>query len=163
MNVLIVAESFFGNTRLLAESISTILQGNGHSTTIVEVNDAPTVIPEDVDLLIVGGPTHNRSMSTPRTRAMASQGKLDESVIGIREWLDQLQVPGNPKIAAYDTVTSTSWINGSSAKAAARVLTSHAHGKVVPIKSFVVRSKEGPLDRAQIVEAESWANSLVKE
>lgn len=161
MNILIVAESYFGNTRLLADSMASSLQAQGHTTTIVEVNDAPTTIPEDVDVLVVGGPTHNRGMSTPKSRGLASGGK-DPDRIGVREWLAKLSVPGDPRIAAYDTVTSTSWINGSAAKQMAKTLAAHAKGKSMAIKSFVVRSKEGPLDPAQIVEAESWANSLTR-
>lgn len=159
MNILIVAESYFGNTRLLADSMATSLSEAGHTPTVVEVNDAPTTIPEDVDVLIVGGPTHNRGMSTVRSRAQASGGK-DPDRIGVREWLSTLSVPGEPTIAAYDTVTSTSWINGSAAKQMAKTLATHAKGRRMAIKSFVVRSKEGPLDPAQTVEAQSWASSL---
>lgn len=162
MNVLIVAESFFGNTRTLAVALKESFEQMGHSANVVEVNEAPTTIDEDVDVLVVGGPTHNRGMSTPRTRALASDGKQSPNAIGVREWLDALQVPGHPIIAAYDTVTSTSWINGSAAKQMARQLASHAKGRTMPVKSFVVRSKEGPLDQAQIIEAQSWAASLVR-
>lgn len=161
MNILIVAESYFGNTRLLADSMAHTLQAHGHTATIVEVNDAPTTIPEDVDVLIVGGPTHNPGMTSPTSRARASGGK-DPDRIGIREWLTRLNIPGEPAIAAYDTVTSTSWINGSAAKQMTKTLASHAKGKRMAIKSFVVRSKEGPLDPAQIVEAQSWVTSLTR-
>lgn len=161
MNILIVAESYFGNTRLLADSMASSLQAEGHTTTIVEVNDAPSTIPEAIDVLIVGGPTHNRGMSTPTSRGMASGGK-DPDRIGVREWLAGLTISGEPRIAAFDTVTSTSWINGSAAKHMAKHLAKHATGKHMAIKSFVVRTKEGPLDPAQIVEAESWATSLAR-
>lgn len=161
MNVMIVAESYFGNTRLLADSMASTLTEHGHTANIIEVNDAPTAVPADVDVLIVGGPTHNRGMSTPKSRATASGGK-DAERIGVREWLQQLNLAGEPAIAAYDTVTSTSWINGSAAKQMAKTLAGLAKGKHMAIKSFVVRSKEGPLDPAQIVEAQSWVMSLTR-
>ncbi|WP_336249939.1 flavodoxin [Stomatohabitans albus] len=162
MNILIVVESFFGNTREIAQVISSSLTELGHAVTLQEISDAPLTIADDIDVLVVGAPTHNRGMSTPQSRLKASEGQHSEEEQGVREWLTSLTFAGTPAIAAFDTVTSRSWINGSAAKKIAKVLSAHARGNKIAIKSFIVRSAAGPLAPTQTMEAQSWASSLVQ-
>ena len=65
MNTLVVYESMWGNTRAVAEAVAEEL---GEDVTLVDVNDAPAPLPDDIDLLVVGGPTHAFSMSRASTR-----------------------------------------------------------------------------------------------
>lgn len=60
----------FGNTRAVAEAVA---QGLGSAMTVelVEVSAAP-LESQDVDLLVVGGPTHAFGMSRPTTRSDAA-------------------------------------------------------------------------------------------
>ena len=69
MKTLVVYESMFGNTRAVAEAIA---EGLG-SAEVVEVSAAPVVLPVDLELLVVGGPTHVHGMSRRRTREDAAQ------------------------------------------------------------------------------------------
>ncbi len=57
MRVVIVYESMFGNTRLIAEAIA---KGFGDETDVqvFGVADADPKVVEDADLIVVGGPTH---------------------------------------------------------------------------------------------------------
>ena len=69
MKVLVVYESMFGNTKAIAEAI-----GEALAAEVVEVSDAPDVLPDDVGLLVVGAPTHAFSLSRPATRQSAAGG-----------------------------------------------------------------------------------------
>jgi hypothetical protein len=96
MKTLIVYESMFGDTQLIADAIAAGLSANGavDVVDVIEVGTAPTSIGVDVDLLIVGGPTHAFSMSRPSSREDASRQAGENAIIsrgrGIREWLETL-------------------------------------------------------------------------
>jgi hypothetical protein len=70
MRAVVVFESMFGNTKAIAEAVadalSTVLP-----VELVEVGTASEVVPRDVALLVVGGPTHAFGMSRPDTRRTA--------------------------------------------------------------------------------------------
>ncbi len=72
MKALIVYESQFGNTEKVARAIAEGVATSGR-VEVVAVDTAPTVLPDDVDLLLVGGPTHVFSMSRVQTRADAAK------------------------------------------------------------------------------------------
>src|SRR5665213_3759470 len=67
MRGLVVYESMFGNTRQIAEAVADGLKGSMD----IEVLHADSVPGEglgDLDLLVVGAPTHVRGMPRPGTR-----------------------------------------------------------------------------------------------
>jgi len=89
VEALVVCESVFGNTREVAAAVGRGLASR-LPVTVVDVNSAPAVLPAEVDLLVVGGPTHAFGMSRPGTRRDAArQAGRDEDLdaIGLREWL----------------------------------------------------------------------------
>ena len=59
MRAMVVVESMWGNTRAVAEAVAS---GLGEEVSVVEVAQAPTQVPPEIDLLVVGGPTHAFSM-----------------------------------------------------------------------------------------------------
>ena len=93
MTALVVFESMFGNTKLIADAVA---EGLARHLPVeqVEVGTAPTVIGGEVELLVVGGPTHAFGLSRSGTRQSAAQQAEDGLVsdgIGLREWLGVLQ------------------------------------------------------------------------
>ena len=64
MHALVIYESMFGNTEKVAATIGEALAAHGR-TDVVEVGHAPDVIDDDIDLLVVGGPTHVHGMKSP--------------------------------------------------------------------------------------------------
>jgi flavodoxin len=70
MRSLVVVESMFGNTRMIADAVANGLSAAG-PVTVVEVGDAPVAPNEDVALLVVGAPTHAFSLSRANTRRAA--------------------------------------------------------------------------------------------
>ncbi|GAA3887117.1 flavodoxin family protein [Saccharothrix violaceirubra] len=154
---LVVHESLFGNTRAVAEAVGAVLDAR-----VVAVSDAPDVLPDDVDLLVVGAPTHAFGLSRPATRESADAPTTP--VRGIREWLAALSPPGHLVTAhAFDTRMATRWPTGSAAKAVTRKL--RALRFTVPRRpaSFRVTGTTGPLLDGELDRATAWARTILAE
>src|ERR1700760_3527820 len=66
MKSLVVYESWFGNTRRLAETIAAALRDEG-DVELVSVDDPlPSLL--HVDLIVLGAPTHVHGLSSARSR-----------------------------------------------------------------------------------------------
>jgi Flavodoxin len=105
MKALVVYESMFGNTEQIARAVADGL-GESVEVQLTDVSDAPLDPDPDLELIVVGGPTHAFSMSRTRTRADAISrgGRKGESEFGLREWLSALPSgPHTEKIATFDT------------------------------------------------------------
>lgn len=160
MKVLVVYESMWGNTRDIAETIAERL---GPDVPVIDVTQAPPQLPPDLDLLVVGGPTHAFSMSRDSTRRDAVQkgAPTGHESIGIREWLEALPAADTIDVATFDTrVSKVRRLPGSAAKAAGKAVR-HSHlGRVVASESFYVDDMEGPLHEGELDHARAWAASL---
>ncbi|WP_228122747.1 flavodoxin family protein [Saccharothrix syringae] len=157
---LVVYESMFGNTEVIAEAI-----GQALAAEVVEVSDAPDVLPDDVGLLVVGAPTHVMGLSRPVTRRSAADQATEGLVStgrGVREWLDTLAPLGHHVTAhAFDTRVGTGWPAGSAAKAIAKRLRSlHFTVPGRPV-SFHVGGTPGPLLVGEPARAAAWARSVL--
>jgi hypothetical protein len=162
-NALIVYESMFGGTRRVAEAIADGLSPSTRCT-VTEVGDAPTVVGPDVDLLVIGAPTHAFGMSTPDTRHEA-QSETSQPVIsrelGVREWLAALVVLApHTRTAAFDTRVKQRWVPGSAAHKIARALTHKGLSPVQEPISFRVEGKTGPLVDGELARARQWGDVL---
>src|SRR5699024_7983161 len=103
MRALVVYESMFGNTAAIAQAVADGLS-TGAEVTLTHVADAPADVPPDVDVVVVGGPTHTFTMSREATREEAARRGGDRTPGGIREWLQALPTGGHPQdFVAFDT------------------------------------------------------------
>jgi Flavodoxin domain len=160
MNTLVVYESMWGNTRAVAEAVADPL---GEDVTLVDVADAPEQLPADLDLLVVGGPTHAFSMSRASTRrdAVAKGAPTDHVERGIREWLGDLVASDRVQVATFDTrVGSVRHLPGSAAKAAGREVRRDHLGRLVGRASFYVDDMAGPLLEGELDRARAWGEEL---
>ena len=158
---LIVVESYFGNTRAIAEAVAAGLIEGGVDAQVVDVSQAPSALPADLDLLVLGAPTHNRGMPTSATRAKAcEQTEPGEASHGIGGWLEATAIPASTDAAAFDTVISKGWLSGSAAKAIAKTLERRQGRRTVSVRSFVVTANKGPLATGQESDAHSWGREL---
>ncbi len=164
MTTLIVYESMFGNTRRIAQAIADGLAPH-QRVELHEVGRAPIPLPADLDLLIIGAPTHSFGMSRPNTRQSAvhsAPANLVSAGIGVREWLDLL-VPGSHLVpaAAFDTkFGKPSWLPGSAARGIAKRLKRLGHLQAAIPKSFYVTATTGPLAEGELTRAREWGNLL---
>jgi hypothetical protein len=160
MSALVVVESMWGNTRAVGDAVG---RGLGGDAGVVDVADAPSTLPQDVDLLVVGGPTHAFSMSRSKTRHEAVERGAHEGPeeTGIREWLAQLAPSDCVEVATFDTrVEKVRRLPGSAAKAAAKDVRRHHLGRLVATESFYVKDVEGPLQNGELERAETWGAQL---
>ena len=71
MRAVVVYESMFGNTHVIADHVAEGLSGR-FDVAVVPVGDATDATLLDADLLVVGGPTHVHGMSSRRSRQAAA-------------------------------------------------------------------------------------------
>jgi hypothetical protein len=163
MAALVVFESMFGNTRQIADAVTEGLSEH-LPVELVEVGAAPATIGDDVELLVVGGPTHAFGLSRPGTRQSAAQQAKDRLVstsIGLREWLGTLP-KGSPDVAvaAFDTRISKPRLPGSAAAAAEKRLRRLGFRVLARPQSFFVEGTTGPLLRGERERARRWGEEL---
>ena len=170
VRALVVYESMFGNTRDVALAVADGI-GTRLPVEIVEVAAAPAMLPADVGLLVVGGPTHAHGLTTAKSRADAARRAGDRLVsrgTGLREWLDGLPsglTPGSIAAATFDTgIKGPELLWGSAAKTATKRLAALRYRRVAPPESFLVGGPTGPtFDRLEVGELErarDWGAGL---
>jgi hypothetical protein len=165
MRALVVYESMFGNTEKVAGAVAHGLQLEGVDTGLVEAGAAPEALSADVDLLVVGGPTHGFSMSRSSTRADAvRQGApAERTTTGIREWLESVWLdPARlPLVAAFDTrVTKVRWIPRAAGPSATRMARRRGLEPLAKPVGFLVDDVKGPLVRHELEHAVAWGRRL---
>lgn len=163
MSTLVVYESRWGNTETVARAVA---EGIGHDTVVVHVSDAPVPVPGDVDLLVVGGPTHAFSLSRATTRrdAIAKGAPDAPSDRGVREWLAQLTASADLDVATFGTrVGSVRHLPGSAARAAGREVRRRHLGRLVATMSFYVDDMAGPLLEGELDRARVWGQQLATQ
>lgn len=168
MRAVIVYESMYGNTHLIAEAIARGLQpGNG--VAVVPAAKATRELLEDADLVVAGGPTHVHGMSRAATRKAAvdqaqkkaGQPPLDADAEGpgLSDWFASLG-HRNASAAAFDTrLAGPAVFTGRASKGIAKLLELQGFTLIAPPESFLVSSdntlRPGEEDRAQ-----EWGEAL---
>lgn len=163
MKALVVYESMFGNTALIARAVADGL-ARRMSVEVSAVEDVSGEAADYVDLIVVGGPTHAWSMSRPRTRAAAvakggARGKVD---YGLREWIATVpNVSSTSQLVTFDTkLTKARHLPGSAAKSARRVARRRGFSTLHPPETFYVTGAAGPLAEGELDRARAWGRSL---
>ncbi|WP_034621399.1 hypothetical protein [Cellulomonas sp. URHE0023] len=164
MRALVVYESSFGNTGLVAEAVWRGLADHVEDAALRRVDVAPTRLDPSVQLLVVGGPTQAFGLSRPSTRADA-EAKAGASVTGVstgvREWLHQLEQPNRPVYSAtFDTRIHSPHVPGSAAVGAWRLLSKGGFELTAEAESFWVTGLRGPLRDGELDRAYEWGVSL---
>jgi hypothetical protein len=162
---LVVYESMFGNTEQIAAAVARGLGLEGFETGLFEVGSAPTSLPGDLDLLVVGAPTHAFSLSRPSTRADAVQqgAPTEREQIGLREWLSSVRFdPARaPALAVFDTrIAKVRWLPKAAGPTAVRVAHKHGLRAVDNAVAFVVSGLQGPLLDGEVERAVAWGRLL---
>jgi hypothetical protein len=129
----------------------------------MEVGHGPTVFSGDVELVVVGGPTHAFGLSrgTRQSAAEQAEGGLVSTEMGLREWLGTLQ-KGSSRIAVttFDTRFSKPRLPGSAAAAAEKRLRRLGFRLLARPESFYVEGTTGPLVVASWSGANRWGKEL---
>jgi hypothetical protein len=180
MKAVIIYESMFGNTHAVADAIAAGVRSQGEAT-VVAAADAKKTELDDVDLLVVGGPTHVHglpwlfSRKSAAREAEGSHGRLhvepgvpDE--YGLRTVLEDLPPggfggrggdgPTHPAAAAFDTRRSGPVLfTGHASRTIAKRLRQRGYESAASPVSFLVDGKEHLLE-GEIDRAVAWGKSL---
>jgi hypothetical protein len=161
MRTVIVYESMYGNTRVIADAIGRGL-GLDSETVVVPVAQAHPELLDAADLLVVGGPTHVHGLSRAATRRSAREAAnqpgsgltMDPGAKGpgLRDWFATLGRV-DTAAAAFDTrLDAPPMFTGRASKAIARLLRHRGCTMAAKPESFLVtnrnRLRAGEEDRA---------------
>ncbi len=170
MNAVIVYESMYGNTHLIAEAIAEGLRAYGEAT-VAAVHEVDGELVRNADVLVVGGPTHAHGMSHAATRKGAIEAAEkpgadldldadpDAYGVGLREWFGSVgDLP--MKAAAFDTrFEMPATLTGRASKGIARKLRHHGATMIADPESFFV-TKANQLEPDEDDRARAWGEKL---
>jgi hypothetical protein len=167
MRVLVVYESLYGNTAAVGEAIAASMRACGLDVEVGPVSRVDATRAAEVDLLVVGGPTHVHGMSSSATRKTAAgdeKNTFPEPTLepGLRSWIKRLPPGGGRLAASFDTrFDKPVVLTGSAAKVIGRRLGRRGFRLVVEPECFLVSTQnlllEGELERAT-----SWGSQLAE-
>ena len=134
MRALVVYESMYGNTHVIASNIADGLRADCE-VTLVPVAEATWDLVADADLLVAGAPTHMHGLSSRSTRRMAAKAaarepsglRMDQDAggPGMRDWLRDLG-HRDGLAAAFDTrLNGVPAFTGRASRPIARLLRRH--------------------------------------
>jgi Flavodoxin len=168
MRAVVVYESMYGNTHVVAASIADGLRdAAGYEVTVVPVAEATGKLAGTADLLVVGGPTHMHGLSTAVSRrqavqAAAKQGPTldpDATGQGIRDWLKEIGAGSGPA-AAFDTrLSGVPAFTGRASRGIGKLLKRHGYRLVAGPESFLVSQQNTLLD-GEAARARQWGAIL---
>jgi flavodoxin I len=146
MRTLVVYDTQYGNTEMIARAIGDAIEGEARVLRAGEVSPSELERP---DLLIVGSPTHG-GRPTP-----AIQGFIKEAPAALLE---------GTEVAAFDT-RGSSWfvrIFGYAATKIADSLKKRGGKLVASPEGFIVEGTQGPLKEGEAERAAAWAKGIAK-
>jgi len=168
MRAVVIYESMYGNTRLVAEAIARGLQP-GNDVTVASVARATHELLDGADLVVVGGPTHMHGMSKAGTRQLAvdqASKRPDELTLdadaqgpGLREWFGSLGRM-SAMAAAFDTrLAGLAVFTGRASKRIAGLLEHHGLTLIARPESFLITT-DNELKPGEEERAQEWGKAL---
>lgn len=144
LRLLVVFDSTYGNTELIAKSIGCALDGEIKLVRATELD--PTDI-EKADVLIIGSPTHGGRPTPEIQRAI--DGISDQLIKGMN-------------VVAFDTRFSSRMVRvfGYAADRIASSIEARGGKLVSPPEAFFVVGKKGPLREGELERAANWAKEI---
>ena len=153
MDVLVVYDSYFGNTEKVAQAISAAY---GPAAQAVRASDVKPEMLKGIKLLIVGSPTRAFQPSDGTKRFLKSLAP--NALTGVR-------------VAAFDTRIAVEDANskflkimvrlfGYAAKPIGSSLTRRGGSLAEEPEGFIVNGTEGPLKDGELERAAAWAPSI---
>jgi hypothetical protein len=175
VKAMVVYESLMGDTRQIAEAIAHGLR-EALPQAAVRCNPAgeTQVADAELDLIVVGAPTHFLGLPSARSRwwwiqqirSSAGHAALDAALEhgadgpGMREWLGTLpKAPRGAVAASFDTRLDR-LVTGSAARTIARRLRRKGYRLLAPPAGFFVTEVAGPLVDGEAARARAWGRRL---
>ena len=157
MKILIIYDSYFGNTAKVAQTIKETMAGKS-DVEVLKIDEYDKSRLQGVDLLIAGSPT----------RAFSPTKKISSAIKSIRK----TEAEGM-SFAAFDTRISMDDINvkfirymqnkrGGAADILAKYLAKKSINMIVPPAGFIVAESEGPLKDGEDQKIKDWAKQIIE-
>ena len=146
MKTLVVYDSLYGNTEIIAQAIGDALPGE---VQILRVGQVKAIDMEAADLLVIGSPTHG--------------AEATETVQGLMARIGAPTRQG-AKAATFDTRLTWGFLRryGYAADKIAAALKNKGWTLLGEEGGFFVRGlKKGPLKKGEVEKATAWAEGLV--
>jgi len=156
----------FGNTEQVGRAVAGGLADGGVDTVVVDVAAAPVDLPAQLDLMVLGAPTHAFSLSRPSTRADAvRQGApAERAARGLREWLDAVLPQDQrqcPVTAVFDTrMSKVRRLPAAAGPRAVRMARRRGLRLLGRPEAFLVADVRGPLVDGELERAAAWGLAL---
>ncbi|MDP1721387.1 MAG: flavodoxin family protein [Candidatus Nanopelagicaceae bacterium] len=142
MKALVVYDSNFGNTKLIAEEVAEHLGNDVRTLSVREFNTKDMV---GVDLLVLGSPINAWNATAATMKVL--NGFKEHDFDGI-------------KFSTFDTRVKM-FIHGDAKDKLAEVIAKKGGELIAEPREFYVTDREGPLFEGEIESAAEWA-SLIK-
>jgi flavodoxin len=141
MKTLVVCDSNFGNTKLIALEIAKTI---GDGAKVILTKDFKETDLKGVDLLIFGSPIIGWRPSETTLKALESlKGKIKKEL----------------KFATFDTRVKL-FIHGDAKEKMAEMLHGAGGKRVFESQAFYVKGKQGPLFPGELEKAANWAKLI---
>jgi flavodoxin len=147
MKAVVVYDSTYGNTEMIAHIVAGILGAHG-PVQIMPVAEASALTLEAGDVLVVGCPTQGHT-ATP----------------AMREWLKHFTYGALQGVYAvvFDTrFRKAAWLTGVASRKIAKGVGRAGATLLLPAESFFVSGTKGPLEDGELDHAVRWAEALVQ-
>ena len=161
MKVVVVYESFWGNTAAIARAIA---EGFGPEACALSTAEAVPAALAGVDLIVAGSPVLRFQLPSEGMRAnmattFGAPRPADLSGPSMRTWLEELAT-GHGRFAAFETAFR--WSPGGATSAVSRGLERAGYRPLVKGRRFVVAGKFGPLRSGEPDRARRWGAELAR-
>lgn len=168
MKAVVVYESMYGNTHLIADAVAAGLADGGEVVVVAVAGATPEVL-AGADLVVVGGPTHVHGMSSSMSRKGAVEDAAkpekgleldpDAEGPGLRDWFDDVSTLP-PMAGAFDTrMSGPPALTGRASKGIAKRLHHHGCRLLAEPESFLV-TKDNHLADDEEAHARRWGAAL---
>ena len=164
MNIVVIYESLYGNTKAIAEAIAAGLQDGGDvalRSTLEEIDITAA------DLVVVGGPTHAHGMSRASSRQIDEKRAAPlpgtDTGLGMREVIQALPSGEGKPPATYETRSDNpARLTGSAAAGAGKKLTTRRYRMIAKPESLTLEGGEGPPATRELDRARMWGKELTE-
>jgi flavodoxin len=146
MKALVLYDSKFGNTELIALAIGAVI-GERDGSSVASLHDVRK-LPANLDMLIVGAPTHAHGV--PADLKIFLEDLPNDVLKGVA-------------VAAFDTRYQLPvLITGSAANGIAKLLQKKGGHLVRHPASFFIEHGEGPLVEGELARATEWTYDIIQ-
>lgn len=168
MRTLLIYESMYGNTRIVANCVAEGLRER-HEVEVVPVSWATVDLLDDSEAVVVGGPTHVHGMTSSLSRKIAETAATPATGIalepgalsvGLREWLYNMSPGCGRPAAAFDTrLDGQPLITGRASHRIVHLLGRRGYEVIDAPQSFIVSTKNALLP-GEAARARVWGVTL---